>query len=352
MQSSIKPPFYTKLAQVLVCLIAIGYVAVLAKEIFCPFIFALLFSILLLPLASFLEGRLKLRRGGAAILSVLIFVAAIGGIFYLVGSQINNLAGDWPQFKAQLTTSVNDLQHWISRTFHIGTGKQITYINNATSKVLDSGSVILGATVLSLSSVLLFFVFLIFDTFFLLFYRRHLFRFLLVVFPAQYSPVVCDVVEQVQSILRQYIIGLLLEMTVVAVTCCIAFSIAGVKYAILLGLITGLFNIIPYVGIFTALAIGTLITFATSAGMPAHVWVVVITTVVVHLVDSNVLLPMIVGKKVKINALITVTGVVAGEMMWGIPGMFLSLPVMAIAKIVFDRVEPLKPWGMLLGDEK
>lgn len=77
-----------------------------------------------------------------------------------------------------------------------------------------------------------------------------------------------------------------------------------------------------------------------------------VTIVVIHLIDSNVLLPLIVGSKVKINALITLLGVIIGEMFWGIPGMFLSIPVIAIAKVVFDRIESLKPWGLLLGDEK
>jgi putative permease len=351
MQLPSQRPFYTKLAQVLISLIAIGFLCIAGKEILCPLIFSLLFSILLLPVASFIERRLHLRRGAAAMLSVLLFVGVITGILYLVGSQITDLVSDWPQFKTQLTSSVNDLQHWVSATFHIGTSKQITYVNNATSKMLDSGTNIVGATVLSLSSVLLFLVFLFIDTFFLLLYRRHMFHFLCAVFAPQYKPVVDDVVQQVQSILRQYIIGLLVEMTIVSSVCCIVYSIAGIKYAILLGIITGLFNIIPYVGIFTALGIGALITFATSGGTPGHVWVVVITTVAMHLIDSNVILPMVVGSKVKINALITVLGVVAGEMIWGIPGMFLSLPVMAIVKIIFDRVDSLKPWGMLLGDE-
>jgi putative permease len=80
--------------------------------------------------------------------------------------------------------------------------------------------------------------------------------------------------------------------------------------------------------------------------------VVVITDVSMHLVDSNILLPLIVGSKVRINAFITLLGVVFGEMIWGIPGMFLSIPVIAIAKIIFDRIEGLQPWGHLLGDEK
>ena len=76
------------------------------------------------------------------------------------------------------------------------------------------------------------------------------------------------------------------------------------------------------------------------------------TLVVTHLLDSNVLLPLVVGSKVRINAFMTILGVVVGEMIWGIPGMFLSIPVIAVLKIVFDRVESLQPWGIILGDEE
>jgi predicted PurR-regulated permease PerM len=71
-----------------------------------------------------------------------------------------------------------------------------------------------------------------------------------------------------------------------------------------------------------------------------------------HLIDSNILLPVIVGSKVRINAFMTLLGVVIGEMLWGISGMFLSIPVIAITKIIFDRVESLQAWGMLLGEEE
>ena len=140
-------------------------------------------------------------------------------------------------------------------------------------------------------------------------------------------------------------------MVIVSTVVCIVFWALDVKYAILLGLITGLFNIIPYLGIFTALLLSTLITFATAA-VAGKVVLVIITLVITHLIDSNILLPVIVGSKVKINPLITVLGVVTGEMIWGISGMFLSIPVIAVMKIVFDRVESLKPWGLLLGEEE
>ena len=97
--------------------------------------------------------------------------------------------------------------------------------------------------------------------------------------------------------------------------------------------------------------ISLLITFATAA-TTGKLLLVAITLVVTHLVDSNILLPGIVGSKVKINPFITVLGVVLGEMIWGVSGMFLSIPVIAVLKIIFDRVESLKPWGVLLGEEE
>ena len=113
--------------------------------------------------------------------------------------------------------------------------------------------------------------------------------------------------------------GIFLEMGTVAVVCCSVFLLLGIKYAILLGLITALFNIIPYIGIFTALFLNILITFATTAAA-TKVLLVVITVVSMHLIDSNILLPLIVGSKVRINAFITLLGVVIGEMIWGILG--------------------------------
>jgi predicted PurR-regulated permease PerM len=97
--------------------------------------------------------------------------------------------------------------------------------------------------------------------------------------------------------------------------------------------------------------ISVLITFATAA-VTGKLLLVVTTLVITHLVDSNILLPVIVGSKVKINPLITVLGVVIGEMIWGISGMFLSIPVIAVIKIIFDRIDSLKPWGILLGEEE
>lgn len=342
-------PFYAKLAFVLIGLMSLGFLIILGKELLDPLMFGFLFAILLLPLANFFERKLKLPRSMAAFAAILMMVLFVSGIIYLIGSQISNLANDWPMLKEQIAKSSVEIQLWIQRTFHINTEKQMIYVNDTTDKLVASGTTVLGTTFGAVSSLLLFYVFIILFTFLILLYRRLLFRFILYVFDEESTPVVIKIAENVQRILRQYIVGLLLEMVIVAILTCVAFWIIGVKYAILLGIITALFNIIPYVGIFSALLLSTLITFAT--GFITKAIVVAIVVVAIHAIDANVVLPMVVGSKVRLNALVTFIGIVLGEMLWGLSGMFLSIPVIAIFKIIFDHVDPLRPWGYLLGGD-
>ena len=343
-------PFYTKLAMVLISLIALFYIAILGKTILAPLVFGLLFAMLLLPLASSLERKLRLPRSLSSILSVLLLLAATNFVLYMVGAQITTMTDDWPLFKQQVMSSLNDLQHWISAKFHIRIKQQNTYLDNATSKLLATGSSVLGDAVLSLSSLVLFMIFIMFDTFFLLYYRRLIVRFLVSVFKEENAVTVYDIIAHIQSRLRQYILGLALEMVIVSAATFLGLWILGIKYALLLGIITGLFNLIPYIGIITAMLLSALVTFATAGA--AKMLAVAGVVLGIHLIDANVLLPVIVGSKVRINALITVLGVIVGESVWGITGTFLAIPVIAMIKIIFDRIEPLKPWGMLLGDER
>lgn len=130
----------------------------------------------------------------------------------------------------------------------------------------------------------------------------------------------------------------------------VIFFILGVKYVIVLAVITGVFNLIPYIGIFSALIFSVSVTFATSDSK--HALFVAISIICIHLLDSNFIGPKIVGSHVKINPFLIILGVVTGEMLWGIPGMFLSIPLLAISKVIFDRVDGLKALGILLGEEE
>jgi len=342
-------PFYERLSLVLIGILSLGYLVIEGKEVLDPLVFGFLFAILLLPVSNILESKLRLPRSMSSLLSVLLLVAFIGGILYLVGTQITKLTSDWPMLQKQVSESVKNLSGWIHSTFNINLEKQEDYVHDTAKKIMASGTEVVGTTFGAVSSLMLFYLFILIFTFFILFYRRLLFKFVLQVFRDDNKTVVHDIVENIQSILRQYILGLLIEMVVVATVACTLFFFIGIKYAALLGIIVGLFNIIPYLGIFTALVLSVVITFATGAVSDALL--VGASVLGIHLVDSNFLLPTIVGSKVRLNALITFLGIVLGEMVWGLSGMFLSIPMIAIFKIIFDRIESLKPWGYLLGGD-
>jgi len=349
MIKKIPAPFYERLSLVMVGLLSLGYIVIEGKDLLDPIVFGFLFAILLLPISNFLERKLKFHRSLSSFLSIVLLVLFIAGILYLIGTQISRIASDWPMLKKQIGQSINDVEGWVEDTFHVNLQRQKNYIENTSRKLMASGTEVVGTTFGAVSSLLLFYVFIMIFTFFILFYRRLLFKFVLQVFRHDNEPTVQDIVENIQLILRQYILGLLIEMVVVASVACAVFWFIGIKYAVLLGIIVGVFNIIPYLGIFTALALSVLVTFATGAASSAA-WVAV-SVLGIHAVDANILLPTIVGAKVRLNALITFIGIVLGERIWGLSGMFLSIPMIAIFKIIFDRIESLKPWGYLLGGD-
>jgi predicted PurR-regulated permease PerM len=346
-EKKITVPFYERLSLVLIGLIALGYLVIQGKDLLDPIVFGFLFAILLLPISAFLEKRLRFPRALSSLFSILLLISLISIILYLVGSQISKLANDWPMLKSQVNQSLSDLSQWIQSAFHINTRRQLRYVDDTTKQIMASGTSMLGETFGAVSSMMVFYVFSLIFTFFMLLYRSLLIRFIVWVFSDEHSAIVYDIVENIQSILRQYILGLLLEMAVVSSLACTAFWIIGVKYAVLMGLIIGLFNLIPYLGIFTALFLSSIITFAT--GSVKDALYVAFSVLAIHEIDTNFLLPTIVGSKVKLNALVTFIGIILGEMIWGLSGMFLSIPIMAILKIIFDRVESLKPWGYLMG---
>ncbi|MDM1294675.1 AI-2E family transporter [Sphingobacterium sp. N143] len=349
MKRFIPLPFYVKLACVLISILLLGYLAKIGDTILIPMILGLLFALLLIPLSNFMERRLHFPRTLAGILSVILFFGVLGYGLFLLASQLTLLKEDFPAFKQQIMDGVGNLQTWVSQQFGIQHKDQIDFINKTASKSVDSGTLFLGTFILSLSSIFILFVFTFLYTFFLLIYRGHIVKFLLFANRVNDRPVVLDVVNQIQYVVKKYLIGLLIQMSLVSLLVFITLSLIGVKYSLLLALITGVFNVLPYVGIFSSMLIIAILTFATSSF--THVILVILALIVVHMIDSNFIVPKIVGSKVKVNSLFAMLSIIIGEMIWGISGMFLAIPILAIVKIVMDRIKELKPWGFLLGEE-
>lgn len=343
-------PFLVKLTLVVVSIIGLGYLLALGESILAPFFLAFLMAMLFLPFATFLERRLRFTRSLSTITSVLMMLTILTGLIYFFGSQLSDFSKDIPHLTKQFNQVFHNLQTWVSHTFNVKVDEQFTYLDQGLNKLLSSSGVILGFTFSIFSTGLGFFVFFILFFIFILNYRRILNNFIVTVFNEKHKASVQEVVNEVRIMTKKYIIGLCLQVLIVSILTSTVLTILGVKYAILLGVLTGILNVIPYLGICIGLLISCFIAFATST--PSTCIYVIIGYIGVHIVDGNIILPFVVGSKVKINALFSFIGILVGEHIWGIAGMFLCIPAIAIIKIIFERVEGLKPWGKLLGEEE
>ncbi|WP_185937197.1 AI-2E family transporter [Chitinophaga polysaccharea] len=346
--NEIKLPFTARLTFTLFSIILIIYIAHVGSGIIVPLMFAMLIAIMLLPVVHLLE-KWRIPRGLAAIIAVLLFIIGLVLLILLLGKQMEAFISDFPQLEQKLTLVIDSTQDWVNTKFHINSSTQMNYVEKAMMGTLGTATSFISQTFLSVSSLLIFVVFVFLYAFFILFYRRLLVSFLIKIFQEQHREKLLIVIASTRTIIKSYVGGLMIEMVIVAVLNTTLFFILGIKYAILLGVMAAIFNIIPYVGILTAAILIILVTLAT--GTPIQALQAGIALFLIHVFDSNILFPSIVGSKVKINALVTIVGVVLGNMLWGIPGMFLAIPTIAIIKIICQNIEEMAPWAILLGDE-
>lgn len=342
-------PFYLKLACTFIILISIVIVSTWAKSVIVPLIIGFLLAIILTPLARLMEKYLRFPRTISGIVATIIFTIGVIFVLYILGSQLTKIADDWPAFQQQIMVAVHKLQDWVNDTFQISNEDQLSYLTDQASKSINIGTSVIETTISSLSSLGLMLMFIFLYTLFILMYRRHIVSFLLLSFNKKSQPHVTSVINNTQKMVKNYLIGLFIQMILVSLLFIIAYSIIGLKYAILLAFMTGLLNIIPYIGIIFSLLLAMLISFAT--GSPSQVIYVVISVVIINAIDGNIIMPKIIGSKVKVNSLAVIIGLVLGEKLWGIMGMLLTIPILAMTKIIFDHIKELNPWGYLLGEE-
>ena len=349
MDTIFKLPFYAKLTLLLLCLIAFTFIFYIGQNILVPVIMSFLFAILLHPIVQFLKVKLHFPHVLAVILSVVLLVLVFLGLFVFLSFQISDFASDFDKIEQNINIHLSNVQAYVRDNFHISSREQKQYIETATEDSMEKGKEIIGTTLMSFTDTLMNLTLIPIYTFLILLYRTHFLLFLSKVVEKENHDQLKNILTNVRLAINSYIVGLIIQLIVIATLTTVGYTIIGVKYAILLGVITGILNLIPYVGILFA---GLLSIVATLTGSPdlSVILGVVIVTVVVQLIDNNVIVPLVVSSKVEINAFISIIGIIIGGAIAGISGMFLALPLLAITKVIFDRIESLKPWGYLLGD--
>jgi predicted PurR-regulated permease PerM len=334
----------------LIGLFVLGMILVAGSGVITPLLLAFFLSILFLPL-----HRRMMKRRIPEILSIsiciLLLFIFIGLIAWFFSAQIGKLIEDFPQLQKNVALHLNELSGWINKKTHFSTERQLSILREQSSKIINNAGSMLGGAATSLTSVFVLLGLVPIYIFLIIFYKNLLLRFIFLWFPSGSHESLKDAMEETQVIVKSYLIGLLIQITYITILLGGILMILGNKHALLIGVIFAILNLIPYVGALLGNIIGVLLTLTSSEELSPIVTVLIVIAAVQFL-DNNILMPKIVGSKVRINALASIVGVIVGGAVAGISGMFLSLPVIAVLKIIFDRSETFKQWGVLFGDER
>ena len=254
-------PFYVKLAIILFTLMALIAIMYVGQDVLAPILMALVFAILMEPVSAFLKKKVKFSNAFATATATFLFVSLIVVLFYFISLQFVGMAEDWDKIQSNVTKYYTNLQQYLESSLSISKEQQKQAISEATSA--SNGKEVAGATLTSITDSLLDLILIPIYMFLILLYKNHFIKFLRDLVPEKHRTLLNDILHNGKISVRSYIVGLLIEMVIVSVLTTIGLMIIGVKYAILLGVITGLLNLIPYIGIVFA---GILTVFASLTG--------------------------------------------------------------------------------------
>lgn len=343
-----KVPVYAKASLIFIGMFAFIGMFYLAQRIILPIIFSTIIAIVLSPLIDFLV-RKKWNRVLAIAVSIILLFLAILLFVFLIYSKVSVFSESFPTLLDKFHETINRSVIWASGNFNISAAKINTFITDTKAEILLSSRSAIGATLTTMGNALIVMFLIPVYVFMILFYQPLLLDFIRKLFGINNQKEVDEVLTSIKNIIQRYLIALLLQASIIATLNSIGLLIIGIDYAIVLGIIGALLNLIPYLGGIIAVSLFMMVALATKSSQTYALWVL-INYIIIQFIDNHYIIPKIVASKVKINALISVIVVIAGGAFWGIPGMFLSIPLTAIIKVIFDHIEALKPWGFLLGD--
>lgn len=338
-----------RFAAFLLSIVLLGYLLVIAKSILIPLTFAAFLAFLLKPVSQRVENLVKNKMWGIIITLFSTLAIAIGFIM-LLGMQLSNIIGDFDNIKQRMNIGLQQAFRMIGRQLGM-TGNQVeTWLSNnlsnwsdAPSQILTSG---LGSSAFVVGSTLLCILFV----FFLLLYRTSFFNFFIYQFNSGARNRGGLVLRKVVKITKEYLNGLLLVALILATLNSLGLWIIGIKLALFWGVLGACLAIIPYIGT----VLGGLLPFVYAIAMYGFTWqplAVIIFYVVVQFIEGNIITPKIVGKSVRLNPFIAIVSLLVGGALWGIAGMILALPLMAVLKIAMANVDLLIPVAELFRDD-
>ncbi|MCB0662487.1 MAG: AI-2E family transporter [Saprospiraceae bacterium] len=338
-----------KLSHLLIVIVLTGFLLIQGKQFVLPIVFAFMLALLMNPIHSYFQPRIK-PNWLSIIVSFLVVIVPVLASFFLFGMQLKGALDEIPVVTERGGELINEAFGWLAEKFQLSKQDSIDFIvENLTSSIDKPVGVFASGLTEStgfFANLLLTFLF----AFFFLLYKKGLKNFIVQQTEDHRKDNVQDMVTGIQHVTQQYLYGLLMVIIILGLLNSIGLMIIGVDYAFFWGFLAAFLAVIPYIGTI----IGGLLPFLYTLATTDTTWqplAVIGLFVVVQAIEGNLITPKIVGNSVKLNPFAAILSLIFGQIMYGIAGMILALPILAIIKVVLDHIDVTKPLGFLIGDE-
>ena len=335
--------------EILLYIVLISIVLYFGKTLFIPLSFSMLISFILYPVCKWLENK-GINKMGSILLAISTIFMLLGAVVYLLFTQIAGFLQEWHLFRAKFSESFMQLLVFLEEQYDIDTDSFSKFPENLVS---SSGSKIfdfLVNTVYSISMSAFFLIIIpVFSTL-ILYYREMLTNVLYKIFPADKKESIHEILLETIQSYYNFVKGMLLVYLIVGVLNSIGLAILGIPHPFMFGFIASILTFIPYAGII----ISSLLPIAVSWVTYDSIWYpigVILVFAFVQLLEANIIFPLAVGNRLKINPLIIIIAIIVGGILWGAAGMILFIPFISIVKLIADRTESLKTLSLLLGED-
>ncbi len=309
------------------------------KSLIMPLLVAAIIAILLdIPVKKL--QNLGLPSWLSITVSVVLMIVIFGLLFWLLSSQINTMAEDWPTIKDKATEKLNSLSQWANESLNWDYKDYIENNKALVKKAEDFAGRFLSSLMSLLSQSLIIFVYIIL----FLMQKQQFINFFKKLFSDKVA--ISSLLTNSAKITKSYFVGKGKIMVFLFVIYYLGFLVGSVPYALFLALFAALFSIIPFVGNVIGGGVAVILSFLYAGSTPALIVIGVVT--VTQLIENYVLTPWIIGDEINLNPFITIFGVIVFSAFWGVVGAIISLPLIGVLKVIFDHTKGMEAYAYLL----
>ena len=316
------------------------------QTLFVPLFYGLFIAVVLYPVCHWLEQH-RVPKSIAVAISLCIVIVLFAALVALLVLEFNSFSSDLPELKAKAGPAFTDLQQWIAGNINISIESQNEWWQHTAQKLSDnSGTLLAGTLNKTASGLFLLFIIPVFAALFL-YNRSDFILFLETIAGEKFNSNLHCILHQTIHTYFHFIKGMGFVYIIVGALNSIGLLALGIKHAILFGFLTAVMTIIPYIGIIISALLPIAVAWITKDSIWYPVGVVAVFTFVQYL-EANVIFPRVVAAQLNVSTWATLIAVIAGGILWGVSGMILFIPFVALLKMMSGYIPEWEPLNILL----